>query len=230
MRLREQKMAERRERILVAAREIIAEGGLAALTTRELARRARVTVPTVYNLVGAKDAVLFAAAEDQTRRFLAALGNRAGLRPEARVGAVSRDCVAELIRAPRYYRAILLLMHSSEAGAEVRRSVGRTVVAEFEAAVTALHEAGDLVDWIDPRGVAERLGVGLTAVALQWAAGDLADRELQRTAALGTCLTLLGVCRGTARTALEVEARRYASRRKRPRRDGNRRKKAQKIE
>ena len=109
MTLREQKMAERRERILVAAREIIAEGGLNALTTRELARRSRVTVPTDYNLVGAKDEVLFAAVEDQTQRFLAALGSRAGLAPPQRVCAVSRDCVAELVRTPHYYRAILRL-------------------------------------------------------------------------------------------------------------------------
>ena len=78
MTLREQKMAERRERILLTAREIIAEGGLDALTTRELARRARVTVPTVYNLVGAKDEVLFAAVEDQSHMGKRAAGNRTG--------------------------------------------------------------------------------------------------------------------------------------------------------
>jgi AcrR family transcriptional regulator len=216
--LREQKMAERRERILVAAREIIAEDGLEALTTRALASRAQVTVPTVYNLVGAKDAVLFAAVEDQTRRFLAAFGNRAELRPEMRAIAVSRDCVAELIRAPHYYRAILLLMHSSEAGTEVRRSVGQTVVAQFEEAVTALQSTGNLVDWIEPRSLAERLGVTLTAAALQWATGDLAAAELERTAALGTCLLLLGACRGSARSAVETEARQYESRRSKRRR------------
>jgi len=219
VKLREQKTAERRERILTAAREIIAEGGLDALTTRDLARRARVTVPTVYKLVGSKDEVLFAAVEDRTRRFLAGIGSHAEMRPEARALAVSRDCAAELIRAPHYYRAILLLMHSSDAGAEVRRSVGRTVVAQFEAAVSALGEADELVDWVDPRSVAERLGVGLTAVALQWATGDLGDGEFERTALLGTCMLLLGVCHGEARAAIEAEARGHLSpRRPRPRR------------
>jgi len=219
--LREQKMAERRERILAAARQIIAEEGLEALTTRALARRARVTVPTVYNLVGAKDAVLFAAVEDRTWRFLAALGNRVELRPEARAIAVSRDCVAELIRTPHYYRAILLLMHSSEAGTEVRRSVGHSVVAEFEEAIAALQRSGDLIDWLEPRSLAERLGVTLTAAALQWATGDLADDELERTAVLGTCLLLLGACRGSARSAVEAEARQCESRRVRSRRDAS---------
>ena len=214
MKLRERKMAERREAILVAAREIIAEGGLDALTTRSLAQRAEVTVPTVYNLVGSKDEVLFAAVEDQTQRFLAGIGSRAGMRPEARAIAVSRDCVTELVRAPHYYRAILLLMHSSGAGAEVRRSVGRAVVAQFEDAMDALSEAGGLLDWAEPRKVAERLGVGLTAESLQWATGDLADAEFERTAVLGTCMLLLGLCQGEARDAVEAETRRRLSRRR----------------
>jgi len=218
--LREQKMAERRERILLSAREIIAEGGLQALTTRDLARRARVTVPTVYNLVGARDEVLFAAVEDQTTRFLAAIGSREGLRPETRAIAVSRDCVAELVRTPHYYRAILLLMHSSDAGAEVRRSVGRTVVLQFEEAVRALRDAGELVDWIEPRKLAERLGAALTAAALQWATGDLGDTEFEQTAVLGTCLLLLGICQGETRAAVEAEARRHSSKLRRRRRAG----------
>ncbi len=215
MTLREQRMAERRERILAAAREIIADGGLQALTTRDLAERARVTVPTVYNLVGPRDEVLFAAVEDQTTRFLSAIGSRAGLPPAERVLAVSRDCVAELVGAPHYYRAILLLMHSSDAGADVRRSVGRTVVRQFEEAVVALGEAGELVDWIAPRQLAERLGVGLTSSSLQWATGDLSDEDFERAAQLGTCLLLLGACSGEAHATLEAEARRRAARRRR---------------
>jgi len=224
VKLREQKMAERRERILVAAREIIADGGLDALTTRALAQRARVTVPTVYNLLGSKDEVLFAAVEDQTQRFLAGIGSRAEMRPEARPSAVSRDCVAELVRAPHYYRAILLLMHSSDAGAGVRRSVGRAVVAQFEEALCALRDAEGLVEWAEPHEIAERLGVGLTAEALQWATGDLGDAGFERAAVLGTCLLLLGVCRGEARAAVESEARRHLSSRRPERRV------AQKIE
>ncbi len=214
MTLREQKMAERREGILVAAREIIAEGGLDALTTRELARRSRVTVPTVYNLVGAKDEVLFAAVEDQTRRFLAAFEGRDALPPAQRAIAVSRDCVKELVRAPHYYRAVLLLMYASDAGKDVRRSVGRAVVREFEEAVTALRDEGGLTEWADPRSVAERLGVTLTAAALQWATGDLPASEFERTAVLGTCMLLLGVCKGETRDEIEAEARRHVSKRR----------------
>ena len=62
-------MAERRQRILAAARAIVAKRGYEALTMRELAQASRVTVPTLYNLIGGKEAVLAAAVEEQTARL-----------------------------------------------------------------------------------------------------------------------------------------------------------------
>jgi len=56
--------AERRARILAAARQLIAERGFEGLTMRELARAGRVSVPTVYNLLGGKHAVLMAELEE----------------------------------------------------------------------------------------------------------------------------------------------------------------------
>lgn len=49
---------KRRRRILDAAREILTEKGYEALNTRDLAKAAGVTTPTLYNLVGNKDAIL----------------------------------------------------------------------------------------------------------------------------------------------------------------------------
>lgn len=207
MALRAEKMAERRERILASAREIIAEGGFEALTTRALARRARVTVPTIYNLVGAKDRVLFEAVEEQTARFLQGLGEQEGLAPPARVLAVSEDCVDELLRAPRYYRALLRLLFSSPSAGDSRRAVGRTVVLQYRRAIEALEAKGQLAGWAVPAEIAERLGVHLTAVALQWATEDLSDADFRRTAVLGSCLLVLGAAEGAAHRQLERAAR-----------------------
>ena len=63
-------MAERRERILEAARGLIESRGYEGLTMRDLAGASGVTVPTVYNLIGSKEEVLFAAVEEQTRHFV----------------------------------------------------------------------------------------------------------------------------------------------------------------
>ena len=51
-------MAARRERILEAARSIIAIKGFDSLNLRELAVVAGVTVPTIYNLIGNKSALV----------------------------------------------------------------------------------------------------------------------------------------------------------------------------
>ena len=57
---RAQSIADRKARILAAARAIIARDGYDALTTRGLAQAACVTVPTLYNLVGDKAAIISA--------------------------------------------------------------------------------------------------------------------------------------------------------------------------
>ncbi|GAA5315346.1 MAG: hypothetical protein AseanaTS_05510 [Candidatus Pelagadaptatus aseana] len=51
-------MEKRRERILSEARAIIAQQGFDALNIRDLAESAGVTVPTIYNLIGNKEALL----------------------------------------------------------------------------------------------------------------------------------------------------------------------------
>jgi AcrR family transcriptional regulator len=51
-------MEKRRERILHEARKKLAEGGFDALNLRDLAEVSGITVPTIYNLIGNKAAVL----------------------------------------------------------------------------------------------------------------------------------------------------------------------------
>lgn len=55
---REDKKSQRAERILDHARAMIAEEGFDALKIRELAARAELTVPTIYNLIGGKSEIL----------------------------------------------------------------------------------------------------------------------------------------------------------------------------
>lgn len=67
--IRERRMQERRQRILTEARRIIAAGGVDALTTRGLAAAAEVTQPTLYNLIGNKDAILEALLSQLAKGF-----------------------------------------------------------------------------------------------------------------------------------------------------------------
>src|SRR5947209_19459743 len=73
MTLFDEHKAERRERILRAARKLVAARGYDGLTMRELADAARVSVPTLYNLFGSKDAILVAELQTIAARVAAAL-------------------------------------------------------------------------------------------------------------------------------------------------------------
>lgn len=73
--LRELHKDARRTEILRAARDLVAEGGVDALTMRSVAERAHVSVPTIYNLIGNRAQVLSAlmdAGGDQLRDLLVA--------------------------------------------------------------------------------------------------------------------------------------------------------------
>lgn len=66
---REDKKSQRAERILDHARAMIAEEGFDALKIRELAARAELTVPTIYNLIGGKSEILVRIIEALVERL-----------------------------------------------------------------------------------------------------------------------------------------------------------------
>src|SRR6185295_3324471 len=61
---RETAKAERRARIIRAARELIRETGNAGLSMRAIASRAGVSLATPYNLLGSKRAIVLAVLQD----------------------------------------------------------------------------------------------------------------------------------------------------------------------
>ena len=69
MNLWEQHKAERRERILAAARKLITHGGVEALSMRQLARESQLSVATLYNLYGSKADILYALLDQGMEAF-----------------------------------------------------------------------------------------------------------------------------------------------------------------
>ena len=67
--LRELNCEARRQRILAAARTLIARGGIPALSMRKLAQEAGVSVTTLYNLFGVRDDILSALVHDAIDRI-----------------------------------------------------------------------------------------------------------------------------------------------------------------
>lgn len=202
MSLLDQQMAERRERILDAARAIIAERGYERLTMRDLARASRVTVPTIYNLIGSKEAVLFAAVEAQTGDFVSGMQRARG----DVIGVVDAT-VRELLRMPSYYRALLLVLLSSDAAGPARRHADRALAAELDAALWELAEDGELLPWVDRVVLRERLHAHLDMTSLEWAKGWLTAAAFRAAARFEAATMLRAVTSGTSRAAFSRIAR-----------------------
>jgi AcrR family transcriptional regulator len=196
--LLDRQMAERRERILEAARSIIGELGYEGLTMRDLARASRVTVPTIYNLIGSKQEVLFAAVLQQTESFLAGIERDPG-----DAIAVVDAAVNELVRRPRYYRELLLVLLVSPAAGPARRHVESALAGELDAALSELAAAGELAAWVDRGLLRERLHAHLDMTSLEWAKGWLTAGAFRAAARFEAAALLLAVTSGRSRAAFE---------------------------
>ena len=204
--------AERREHILAAAREVIGERGYDALTMRDLARASCVTVPTIYNLVGGKEDVLFAAVEEQTARFVAGIRSAGATGPGSGVLSVVDACARELLRLPGYYRSLLQLFFTSASASPARDSVSLALHEQVAGGVRELRCTGELAAWVDEQVLCERLLSHLLFTSLQWASGAL-NRETLRAASLyEACLVLMAVTEGATRDALQRRAVRLQAR------------------
>jgi len=203
MRLLDQHKADRRQRILAAARDLVARHGYDGLTMRGLARVARVSVPTLYNLVGGKDTILAALLAAQVQR-VAEVHVDAEASFFGRARAAFERGMAAVADAPDFYRELIRMFLTSPDARGLRRRTEDAYLALMTANLSAAKHEGQLAPWAEPRVVAGHMFAQYIAAFLAWAAGEL-DLDQFRTVALsGICHLLLGVTRG--RFAEEVEA------------------------
>ena len=207
MSLFDEHKAERRARILAAARELIAERGYEGLTMRNLARAARVSVPTLYNLFGGKQALLLGELEEMFQTVSATLERvRDGSFVE-RAFAVCDAGTEDLLAAPRYSRELTHLFLVSEETKPVRQEIAQRYVEMMASVLRDAQAAGDLAAWVDPATVSRRMFSHYTHAMIEWAQGELDDDEFRASTELGMALMLLGIARGRAVRALERRAR-----------------------
>ena len=208
MSLLEEHKAERRQRILAAARAIIGERGFDGLTMRGLAEAARVSVPTLYNLFGSKQAILVDELDELFRAVTGALDANVDGTPVERSLAGCEAAVDEVLASPAYSRALLDLLFASDRTRELRRQTERIYVELIAEHVEAAQRDGLMADWVDPVAVAKQEYAHHIQVSLQWAKGDLDDEQYRAAALYGQCLILLGISRGSAARELQSVASR----------------------
>ncbi len=206
----EQHKAERRERIQKAARKLVATRGYAGLTMRELAKVAHVSVPTLYNLFGSKDAIVIAELEESARTIAARMPTGGASFHER--GRAGFEAGMQLIEeSPALYRAAMRMFLTSPEMTPIRQRVEEGFVAIMAGNLAAAKAAGQLAAWAQPMIVARHLFAGYLATFLAWGMGELDHAGFRAAALSSMCHLLIGVARGEFAREIEADLERLAS-------------------
>lgn len=202
-----QQLHERRERILAAARELIGERGYQSLTMRDLAARCRVSVPTLYNQFGSKNALMSAAIQSHFTGLLAGDRARTDATGYERLIAVVGLCSAEMRRLPEYHRALVGAFMEMRDTAQTQAVLTADLGQELSRALASMRASRQLASWVDEGVLASQITRACIASSVAWALGELDDDCLGAAMLHNACSMTLGAARGAARSALERELR-----------------------
>lgn len=184
---RQQAIRDRTKRILAAASEIIARDGYDALTTRGLAKAAEVTVPTLYNLVGDKTAIISAMAVSSIEQLWDRLEFDRRASPLEMADAVIDEAYAQIRDDQAYSRATFIALQRlgiafayhptrDDAGAHAaRRSVD---MAEF--AARAAERRGQLRGNVSAHDLGVLMFGAYRAALDDWFNGAIDLEEMRR--------------------------------------------------
>jgi AcrR family transcriptional regulator len=204
MSLMDEQMRERRDRILEAARELLAERGYAAVTVRELAERCGVSVPTLYNRFESKDALIAEAVQDHFQTLLRAASSGDEAPGQARLLAIVGRCVEEVTRLSDYHRALLGAFARAPETGPLHGTLAADLVSAVSAELETMARRRQLARWVRIDQLAAQITTACISAAMAWAAGGVVDARLRAFAEQSVGLMLLGVVRGTPRAELET--------------------------
>ena len=188
---REDAKAERRHRIVTAARDLIRETGDTGLSMRAIAARARVSLSTPYNLFGSKRAIVLAVLED-IREFNERFARLRSTDAIERIFQALSMSIRYYVEDPDFYRTLWTGVFDMS-GASVRNALAMPERDAFWLAlVNAAAQEGALSPGIDTGLLLRNLDLTFGAVMLNWVLGALSIEELEPAAALGYALALRG--------------------------------------
>ncbi|MCP3974237.1 MAG: TetR/AcrR family transcriptional regulator [bacterium] len=155
--LRERKKLEVRRRILGAAAELFGTAGLEATTIDAIAERAEVSVGTVYNYFGSKNALLLAEVETDTDVMIEA-GRAVLRRPGADPAAALKRLIGVYFDAfvsfePGLLREVMAASFRRSDGADLTAELthmDERLLEQIVLLVTGLQEKGQLRNDVEP--------------------------------------------------------------------------------
>jgi AcrR family transcriptional regulator len=202
-----EQLLERRARILAAVRELVAERDWREVTVRDLARRCRVSVPTLYNQFGGKDGLLAAAALGHFGELLARTVREAGPGGWRRLIAIVARCAENMASQSAYHRSLLEAFAVARETGPVQDGFVGDLSRALAAELDEMRRQGQLEDWIDAPLLAGQITAACVSASASWVRGALGDDGLRAAMLHAASLLLLAAARGDARRGLERAAR-----------------------
>jgi AcrR family transcriptional regulator len=186
-------MDARRRRILDAASCMLAGAGLPGLTVRALAIKAGVTVPTIYNLIGAKDQVVAALIESALDGMDAALASVPGLRGIARAEAAVHASADLYFASPERYSAVFRALQELQAdpGESSLGPLFRRAGDVFCTAVSEAQTDGDLHGRLKPVPLGHHILHAQVETFRLWGIGALPVDAVRARACYALYISLL---------------------------------------
>lgn len=171
---RERGKNERTTRIIAAARELLREQSDEKVTIPRIAQRAGVAPMTIFNLIGTRDDLWAALADESLAGWRAKSVNVND--PHERALKIVDEVVRVIHAEAPVWRALISSWRDS--GRVLEREPSQALV---ECLVQAA-EDGRIVPGIDARRLGAMIFSGLVGIAHQWAAGLVSNRAMRRRA------------------------------------------------
>ena len=206
MGLREDNRELRRRRIRRAARTLVAKHGFEGLSMRTLARKADLSVTTLYHLYGSKDEIRLALCHELLDGIDRALEEVPLERPLERARAVVTVGVDHLVGDASLSRAGILASRHGRGGMDDDEITPRAVEMQRIAIQAAMSE-GLLRPDLRPDLLAAQVYDGFRRAALLWAVGELEPSGFRSKALYALYVCLLGVATTRTRPAILAELR-----------------------
>ena len=170
---------QRRERILLSARDQLSQFGYEGLNMRELAGIADGSTSTLYNLYQSKDTLILAALEDQLADINAVVAetNTSGLgRFLARVEAVAD----QIVETPKYAEAMGKMLFGADAHDPIVQLLIGTSLSFNREELAEMSSCGELRQETDRNFLARSLSSTGWSTVLMWMKGYVALHDFKQ--------------------------------------------------
>ncbi|WP_149538578.1 TetR/AcrR family transcriptional regulator [Siccirubricoccus phaeus] len=184
--------AERRARIIRAARALIRETGRTGLSMRALASRAGVSLATPYNLLGSKEAVLKALLEADLQEFREALPIPGSGDPIEHIFAAITVATRLYSTEESFYRALFLALFESD-NVELRTFYGPDRQQFWAGLLREAVCTGQVLAGTDVAALARNIRYVFAGVLHRWATSSSRPGWIEAEIGYGVSLALCAV-------------------------------------